>query len=199
MASHRECNFRGTSGGMEVKAAEILWNRSLERNLRYTTMVSDGDSKHLTNKRAKRLGTALHKLATSGKKAGVTLRGQGFGRLTQATIVKLTAYYGKAVRAHRGNLPAMTDAVWGTSSDEKPQHGRCTVGPNSWCFFTRRHLLPDSSQDRIARMWARLCLQTGFVGVQRVLSATCAAVAEFNSGVEVTMRVMPWALLQAHL
>ena len=29
---------------------------------------------------------------------------------------------------------------------------------------------------------------SGFVGLQRVLSATCAAVAEFNSGVEVTMR-----------
>ena len=125
-----ECNknFRGTSGGMEVEAAEILWNRSLERlNLQFTTMVSDGDSKsfkHLTNKRvygdvelhkeecinhvAKRLGIALRKLAASGKKAGVTLGGRGFSRLTQATIVKLTAYHGKAVLAHRGNLPAMT-------------------------------------------------------------------------------------------
>ena len=168
MASHIECNknFRGTSGGMEVEAAEILWNRSLERNLRYTTMVSDGDSKsfkHLTNKRvygdvelhkeecinhvAKRLGTALRKLATSGKKAGITLGGRGFGRLTQATIVKLTAYYGKAVRAQRGDLPAMTDAVWATfdhatSTDEKPQHGRCPVGPDSvflpegTCYWT---------------------------------------------------------------
>ena len=55
MASHRvNKNFRGTSGGMEVEAAEILWNRSLERNLRYMTMVFDSDSKslkYLTNQR----------------------------------------------------------------------------------------------------------------------------------------------------
>ena len=94
----------------------------MERGFRYTTMVSDGDSmsyKHLTNLRmygdmelhkeecinhvAKRLGTALRKLAASGKKGGVTLGGRGFGRLTQATIIKLTAYYGMAVRAHPGN------------------------------------------------------------------------------------------------
>ena len=257
MASHRECNknFRGTSGGMEVEDAEILWNRSLERNLRYTTMVSDGDSKsfkHLTNKRvygdvelhkeecinhvAKRLGTALRKLATSGKKAGVTLGGRGFGRLMQATIVKLTAYYGKAVRAHRGDLPAMTDAVWATfdhatSTDEKPQHGRCPVGPDSWCFYQKalatgqqpgphrtnvgtplsadvaRHVkdvytrlahkdllercllgkTQNPNESLHSKVWAK-CPKTGFVGLQRVLSATCAAVAEFNSGVEVTMR-----------
>ena len=151
MVSHTECNkiFRGTYGGMEVEAVEILWNRSLERNFRYTTMVSDGDSKsfkHLTNTRAygdvelhkeeyinhvaKRLGTGLRKLAASGKKSGITLGGRGFGRLAQATIVKLTAYYGKAVRAHRGNLPAKTNAVWAifdhaTSTDEKPKHDRC--------------------------------------------------------------------------
>ena len=39
-------NFQGSSGLMEVKAAEVLWSRSVERHkLRYTTMVSDGDSK----------------------------------------------------------------------------------------------------------------------------------------------------------
>ncbi|KAK3742326.1 hypothetical protein RRG08_028238 [Elysia crispata] len=43
-----ECtiNFEGTSGLMEVKAAEVLWSRSVKRHkMRYTTMVSDGDSK----------------------------------------------------------------------------------------------------------------------------------------------------------
>ena len=38
-----------------------------------------------------------------------------------------------------------------------------------------------------SKVWAK-CPKTGFVGLQRVLSATCAAVTEFNSGVEVTMR-----------
>ena len=63
---------------------------------------------------AKRLGTALRKLSTESKKKGVTLGGRGYGKLTQATITKLTAYYGKAIRAQRGNLKAMTDAVFAT-------------------------------------------------------------------------------------
>ena len=91
---------------------------------------------------AKRLGTALRKLASSGKKAGVTLRGRGHGKLTQATIVNLTAYYGKAVRAHPNDLDAMRDAVWATfyhatSTDERPQHDRCPVGADSWCFYKK--------------------------------------------------------------
>ena len=90
-----ECNrnFDGTSGGMEAAAAEMLWELSVERHrFRYTTIVSDGDAKtfkHLCDRRvygdvelkkeecinhvAKRLGTALRKLASSGKKAGVVL------------------------------------------------------------------------------------------------------------------------------
>ena len=53
LANHKNCNvnYHGSSGGMEVEAAEILWERSLNRGFRYTTMVSDGDArtfKHLT-------------------------------------------------------------------------------------------------------------------------------------------------------
>ena len=86
-----ECNqnYEGSSGGMEMKAAELRWNRSVDRGFRYTTLLSDGDAKtlkHLTdlnvygddvvlekeeciNHVAKRLGTALRKLTSSGKKA----------------------------------------------------------------------------------------------------------------------------------
>ena len=35
----------GPSGGMEIEAAEILWSRSTQLGLRYTSMVADGDSK----------------------------------------------------------------------------------------------------------------------------------------------------------
>ena len=47
-----ECNrnYSGSSGRMEAAAAESLWNRSIERDLRYTTLLSDGDArtyKHL--------------------------------------------------------------------------------------------------------------------------------------------------------
>ena len=94
LARHTNCNenYDGASGGMEVEAAEILWGRSLDCGFRYTTMMSDGDSrtfKHLTEKKvygddvvivkeecinhvAKRMGTALRKLATQTEKAGVT-------------------------------------------------------------------------------------------------------------------------------
>ena len=257
-ATHmNECNrnFDGTSGGMEASAAEQLWERSLERGFRYTTIVADGDAKtykHLCDRRiygdvvlkkeecinhvAKRLGTAMRKLASSGKKAGVTLGGRGHGKLTQATIVKLTAYYGKAIRAHPNDLEAMRDAVWATfdhavSTDKKPQHDRCPVGADSWCFYQKalatgqepgphktnvgtplsaevakpvREVYARLSHDDLltrclrgetqnpneslhSKIWAK-CPKTGFVCVHRVLAATCAAVAEFNSGVEVTMR-----------
>ena len=164
-ATHcNECNrnFDGKSGAMEAAAAEMLWERSVDRHgFQYTTIVSDGDAKtykHLCERRvygdvvlkkeecinhvAKRLGTALRKLASSGKKAGVVLGGRGHGKLTQATIVKLTAYYGKAVRAHPNDLDAMRDAVWATfdhatSTDERPQHDRCPVGADSWCFYQK--------------------------------------------------------------
>ena len=43
-----ECqkNHEGSSGSMEVKAAAAIWHRSEEEcKMRYTTMLSDGDSK----------------------------------------------------------------------------------------------------------------------------------------------------------
>ncbi|GFO44374.1 hypothetical protein PoB_007087900 [Plakobranchus ocellatus] len=30
---------------MEVEASRVMWGRSMARNLRYTTLISDGDSK----------------------------------------------------------------------------------------------------------------------------------------------------------
>ena len=89
---------------------------------------------------AKRFGTALRKLAASGTKAGVTLVGRGFGKLKQTTINKLTAYYGKAVRDSPNDDSGMQSAMLVTfehaiSTDNKPQHDRCLVGVDSWCFY----------------------------------------------------------------
>ncbi|KYN05934.1 hypothetical protein ALC62_03128, partial [Cyphomyrmex costatus] len=45
-------NHTGSSGAMETAVAEIIWKRSQEYGFRYTTMLSDGDSKtfsHLQN------------------------------------------------------------------------------------------------------------------------------------------------------
>ena len=62
----------------------------------------------------KRFGTALRKLSMQTKKAGVTLGGRGHGKLTLATIMKLTAYYGKAICAHPTRLDEMQAAVFAT-------------------------------------------------------------------------------------
>ena len=37
-------NFTGSSGAMEKEAALVLWSRSLDKKLRYTTFIGDGDS-----------------------------------------------------------------------------------------------------------------------------------------------------------
>ena len=51
-------------------------------------------------------------------------------------------YYGMAVRALPGNYHKMHDAVWAsfdhaTSTEKKPQHDRCPVGADSWCFYQK--------------------------------------------------------------
>ena len=149
--------------------------------------------------------------------------------------MKLTAYYGKALRAHPNDLDDMRDAVWATfyhatSTDEKPQHDRCPVGADSWCFYQKalatgqtpgphrtnvgtplsvdvakpvkevyerlshddlitrclRGQTQNPNESLHSKVWAK-CPKTGF---HRVLSATCAVVAEFNVGVAATMRHM---------
>ena len=254
----RDCNinYSGSAGGMEVRAAELLWERSVQRGFRYTTLLSDGDArtfKHLCDLRvygdvelekeecvnhvAKRLGTALRKLATQGKKAGVTLGGHGRGKLTQRVITQLTQYYGNAVRAHSGDLDGMRDAILATffhaiSTNEAPQHQHCPIGLDSWCFYQRalaadnptaeldhealvgtplsaevgeqvkdvylrlshddllkrclRGGTQNANESLHSKVWAK-CPKTGFVSLNRVMAATCSAISEFNSGVEVTM------------
>lgn len=106
-------NFHGSSAAMETKAAEILWKRSLDYNMRYRTIVSDGDSavfSHLqslnvygnnfpitkeecVNHVSKRLGTGLRNAVKVCKAKGITLGGRSDGSLTEVKIVKLTKYY----------------------------------------------------------------------------------------------------------
>ena len=79
----------GSAGGMEVVAATVMWNRSIElHGVRYTIVVSDGDSKaydtvveeqpygpdvqivkeECINHVSKRLGTALRNLTADCSK-----------------------------------------------------------------------------------------------------------------------------------
>ncbi|GBN79283.1 hypothetical protein AVEN_27577-1 [Araneus ventricosus] len=91
-----ECseNYVGSSNAMEVKAAEILWTRSVENcGMRYMNVLSDGDSKtyqHLLeldiygdnmkiskeeclNHVAKTLGTGLRNKVKEWRSKGVTM------------------------------------------------------------------------------------------------------------------------------
>ncbi|XP_070175731.1 uncharacterized protein [Littorina saxatilis] len=145
---------------MEVEAARVLWGRSVSRhNLRYTVMLSDGDTKtfqelskikpygdqvtiekeECINHVSKRLGTALRNLVTDCRKKGITLGGRGYGQLTLNTIRKLTIYYNRAIRGGK-TVADMKRAVMaslrhGYSTDDKPQHDLCPHGAASWCFY----------------------------------------------------------------
>ena len=123
-----ECqNFEGPSGGMEAKGAVMIFERSVStRGVRYVEYLGDGDSKGFLSVTVskpygdnveikklecfahveKRIGTLLRKLITNykgktledGKKIG------GKGRLTNAKIDNLQAYYGMAIRRNVNNL-----------------------------------------------------------------------------------------------
>ena len=173
-------NHEGSSNSMEMAAAEVIWQRSVTKNnLRYTTVLSDGDAKthsRLTalnvygdehpikkeeciNHVEKRLGTALRNARQSSSRQGITLGGRGFGKLTDATIKKLTAYYGKAIRNNTHDLDAMYNAIHAArlhsmSTDEEPKHDCCPKGPEdeNWCFYNKavaKGLTPGSHKDNI--------------------------------------------------
>lgn len=160
-------NTDANSGRMEVDAALALFGRSLEKHdLRYTTLISDGDSRTfgaLTEERTygfvpikkeeclnhvqKRMGTALRNLSQkSDKPLG------GKGRLTKALIEKLTGYYGWAIRNHSNDVGAMKRAVLATfyhvtSTDENPKHDLCPSGTDSWC----RHRAAEAKGEPLAK------------------------------------------------
>ena len=142
---------------METEAAKRIWLRSVEKyNLRYTEMLSDGDSTafkalhnpqpygdivfsklECVNHAHKRMGTALSKLTKQ------KLGGQGEGRLIGDKCNILQSYYRTAIQNNLGNLDDMKNAVLATlhhsmSTDIHPTHGCCPKGTDSWCFF-RRH------------------------------------------------------------
>lgn len=148
------------AGQMEVEAALQLFQRSLEKHkLRYTTMLSDGDSKtyHALTENAvygyikvakkdcinhvhKRMFAGLRTLIDKKRAQGGSLGGRG--RLTQEKVKKIASYYGYALRSHKHDVPGMQKAVLATlkhmsSTDQTPRHDLCPEGPESWCKFNR--------------------------------------------------------------
>jgi len=117
-------NYVGPSGGMEEEAADALRQRSLEKfGFHYTTMLSDGVAKMYnrlcslkvygdTQIEKEECINHVAKLSTESKKNGVTLSGRGCGKLTKTTMETIQRYYGLAIRAHTGDLQAMTNAVF---------------------------------------------------------------------------------------
>lgn len=151
---HCQKNTSKKAGEMEVEAALILFQRSLSKhNLRYTTVLSDGDSRaylalqeekvygymdilkeDCVNHVQKRMGTNLRKLLSQHKGHGLG----GKGRLTGDLVNKLTSYYGWALKSHKGDVEATHRAVMATylhvtSRDGESNHSLCPTGPDSWC------------------------------------------------------------------
>nr|XP_042913580.1 uncharacterized protein LOC122273614 [Parasteatoda tepidariorum] len=163
-AHQDECekNFEGSSGSMEMHAAYVMWSRSVkECGMRYTSILSDGDSKtyqfllenkvygditvskeECLNHVAKRLGTALRNKVKEWRIKKVTLGGRKKGNLTEANILKLQNYYRKAIRQNVPDISKMKSAIYASlkhcsSTDAKPSHSHCPEGASSWCFFQR--------------------------------------------------------------
>ncbi|KAH9377387.1 hypothetical protein HPB48_008605 [Haemaphysalis longicornis] len=95
--------------------------RPKRHNLRYTTILSDGDSRtYLALVDAKVYGLG------------------GKGRLTGDLVTKPRSCYGWALKSHSGDVRAMHKAVMATyhhitSNDTVSNHSLCPPGPDSWC------------------------------------------------------------------
>ena len=119
-------NHFGTSLSMESTIAEVLWLRS--GKLRYTNLVSDGDAKtysHLlklkpygevpitkqecVNHVQKRVTNGLEKLRKQMK-----LPRNYEGGLTRAKVLRLSKYFGNAIRNNIGSLEKMKTAIYAT-------------------------------------------------------------------------------------
>lgn len=130
-----DANFSGSAGAMEPQGTVLLIKRSLDFNVRYMNLVSDGDSKtmsllqqempyrpdpdHQVKKMdcvghvQKRMGTALHNLKVQyrGQKLSDGKTIGGVGRLTDSRINSLQNYYGDTIHRNKGDLAAMMKAV----------------------------------------------------------------------------------------
>ncbi|KAK8375218.1 hypothetical protein O3P69_007862 [Scylla paramamosain] len=99
----------------------------------------------------KRLGTRLRKLREQEKVDTITKTGSkirrsllgGRNKLTDTAIDKMQSFFGKHIRDNVGaDYITMKKAVMSSfhhifSTDEKPRHGLCEEGINSWCFFQK--------------------------------------------------------------
>jgi hypothetical protein len=167
-------NFDGKSGSMETEAALRMWQRSEARGLQYKTFIGDGDSsafnavsqlhdgrgpydtpvvkEECINHISKRLGTRLRNLKKNLRVSVTTKKGKTVQRsllagkrgLTDASIDKLTQFYGQNIRAQKSSDTVemlrnrlLSSYYHARSSDDNPSHHYCPAGESSWCFWKR--------------------------------------------------------------
>ena len=154
-------DFEGSANSMEVECALRIWRRLEQKhNLRYTVMLSDGDSKaydsvvsdkpygqdiaiekeDCVNHISKRMGTALRNLVATSKAQRQSIAGKG--KLTQERITKVQNYYGRAIKDNANDVELMKKRIFAilfhlSSSNEHPKHIHCPPGAKSWCFWQR--------------------------------------------------------------
>ena len=154
-------NYEGSANSMEQECARLMWKRSVEKHgLRYTTMLSDGDSKSFAllselnvygadiqimkeecvNHVSKRMGTSLNKLVQDCKAQKQPITGKG--KLTKEKILKIQSYYGRAIKDNVNDTLLMKKRIFAilfhlTSTDTNPKHQHCPPGEKSWCFWNR--------------------------------------------------------------
>ncbi|GFW93119.1 uncharacterized protein TNCV_3888601 [Trichonephila clavipes] len=128
-------NFQGSALKMEAVGATSIFQRSIvKRGLKYAHIIM-------------RVGARLRKLKSKNKNLS------GKGKLTDSFIDRLQNYYGIAVRSNVVNLSGLQQNVIAalfhcSSSVEKPMHGPCPNGKDSWCYY-QRALSCGKSQTKI--------------------------------------------------
>jgi hypothetical protein len=113
----------------------VVAGKPCDPSVAVTKLECTGHVQKRTGARLRRLvkgkrGTKLHDSKPVGGKV----------RPTQSEIDRLQNYYGLAIRRNVNNLEVLKGAVWAVFfhellKNEKPQHGVCPSGGDSWYKF----------------------------------------------------------------
>nr|XP_045618088.1 uncharacterized protein LOC123770336 [Procambarus clarkii] len=190
-------NYDGTAKNMEADAAVLMWGRSQDNKLRYTTLVGDGDSSTFNKvcgmnndagpyedvkvEKAEGINHFSKILATQLARQMSLVKGKG--KLTNSTIQKLAGYFTKAIRDNIDtDWKQMRDACLSglfhsTSTDEKPVHVHCPKGKDSWCFYQQ-----DIANGKTPRSHKKMILhfQLPSIHMSEVLKIYHSLVSEEN-------------------
>ena len=156
-----EKNHSGSAASMEAHAAVAMFGRSVDKHrMRYTTVLSDGDSKTVkklndentydveirkeecVNHISKRMFARLDNFATRQKARGNSVGGRGKGKLTKVRMKRWSTYYRNAISKNVGDVDGMHNSIWAilyhsTSTEADPRHQFCPQGEESWCFYQK--------------------------------------------------------------